>query len=81
MIKVNPLDELHLTKTEYRVFEVLFKNAKRVVRNSELMEAAWGQNDEGRASEVKLYISRLRKKTTTLGRIELVRGIGYKFIS
>lgn len=68
-----------LTPTEWRLLRLLNDANGRVLTRQRLAQQLWGL-DDGRASEVEVYISRLRRKLGG-GRqslITTVRGEGYR---
>lgn len=54
--------EINLTRTEGVIFHQLIKNAGRVVTNSSLMEAVWGEDYTDSVDSLRVYIRRLREK-------------------
>jgi len=73
-------EELPLTPTEYRLLEVLLRQAGRAFTRYELMDAAIGEDAVVLERTIDVHIKSLRKK---LGEgadlIETVRGVGYRF--
>jgi two-component system, OmpR family, response regulator len=72
--------ELDLSPTEFRLLAALMERPGAVVSQHELLESAWGDPYCG-ASEVKLYVSYLRRRfaTADVDPIETVRGVGYRY--
>jgi two-component system KDP operon response regulator KdpE len=72
-----------LTPTEYRLLEVLARNAKRTISTELLLEHVWGPHYEGEIKYVKHYIWTLRKKIELdpgdPKHILTERGFGYRF--
>ena len=70
--------EIPLSPTEQRLFDLLFQNRHRVVKSNEL-EAALGSTAGGALS---VYLYRLRRKLSRDGilRIATVRGVGYRWM-
>ena len=70
-----------LTPTEWRLLRVLNESCGRTMARAELASRLWGLST-GRASEVEVYISRLRAKLGAPGNtiIETVRGRGYRVL-
>lgn len=68
-----------LTPTEWRLLRLLAEAHGRVRTRSELAQQLWGF-DNGRDSEVEVYISRLRRKLggERQSLITTVRGQGYR---
>jgi DNA-binding response OmpR family regulator len=71
-------DEVLLTPLEFRLLATLTSHAGQVLSRDQLLDAVWSGDHEGGPSEVKLYISYLRKKVGA-ELIETVRGFGYRY--
>ena len=72
--------ELPLTPTEFRLLEVLIRQAGRAFTRYELMDAAIGEDAIVLERTIDVHIKSLRKKLGEAGElIETVRGIGYRF--
>lgn len=72
--------ELELTKTEYELLHLLFKNAGVVLRREQILEHVWGYDSEVETNVVDVYIRYLRNKLKPFDKhkiIETVRGVGY----
>ncbi len=72
--------ELELTKTEYELLHLLFKNAGIVLRREQILEHVWGYDSEVETNVVDVYIRYLRNKLKPFNKhkiIETVRGVGY----
>ncbi len=54
--------DLHLTPTEYKLLAALIGQAGRVVTQSQLIRAVWGQNSQGNNHYLRIYIQHLRNK-------------------
>ena len=74
---------IELTPTEFRLLNCLALNSHRVVPYSELAVGVWGK-DEISPSDLKFYISRLRKKLATGSNSDFnllnQRGVGFRFV-
>jgi DNA-binding winged helix-turn-helix (wHTH) protein len=78
---INGSRTYRLTPTEWQLLAYLLSRAGEVLSRAELATGAWGPGFASRASEVEVYISRLRKKLDVPGAsrlIETVRGSGYR---
>jgi DNA-binding winged helix-turn-helix (wHTH) protein len=77
---VNGAHSFRLTPTEWQLLAYLMAHPGEVLTRAELATGAWGAGFASRASEVEVYISRLRKKLEWDGGrlIETVRGSGYR---
>jgi two-component system phosphate regulon response regulator PhoB len=72
--------ELPLTPTEFRLLEVLVRQAGRAFTRYELMDAAIGEDAVVLERTIDVHIKSLRKKLGEAGPlIETVRGVGYRF--
>jgi DNA-binding response OmpR family regulator len=70
-----------LTPTEWQLLVFLLSNPDVVHTRAHLAAGAWGAGYEGRDSEVEVYVSRLRRKLGSAGRLlETVRGQGYRLV-
>lgn len=73
-------EELPLTPTEFRLLEVLLRQAGRAFTRYELMDAAIGEDAVVLERTIDVHVKSLRKKLGDAGDlIETVRGIGYRF--
>lgn len=74
---------VELTPTEYRLLEVLARNAKHTLSNEQLLDHVWGPQYSGEVKYVKHYIWTLRKKIEAdpgdPEHILTERGFGYRF--
>jgi two-component system OmpR family response regulator len=74
-------DELVLTPREYRLLEVLMRQAGWVVTREMIVESVWGFDFTDASNLVEVYIRRLRRKLAEHGApplIQTVRGVGYR---
>ena len=72
--------ELPLTPTEFRLLEVLIRQAGRAFTRYELMDSAIGEDAIVLERTIDVHIKSLRKKLGDAGElIETVRGVGYRF--
>ncbi len=72
--------EVLLTPTEFRLLEVLVRQAGRAFTRYELMDAAIGEDAIVLERTIDVHIKSLRKKLGEAGElIETVRGVGYRF--
>lgn len=72
--------ELHLTKTEFDLLEVLMLNVGIVLERDVLYDRIWGFNFETGSRSLDVYIGYLRRKTEEGGEgrvLHTVRGVGY----
>jgi two-component system response regulator MprA len=71
--------ELHITRTEFALLELLMLNAGQVLTRQLFSDRIWGY-DFGTASSLDVYVGYLRRKTEAGGGsrlIHTVRGVGY----
>jgi two-component system response regulator MprA len=72
--------ELHLTRTEFSILELLAKNAGRVVTRESIIEQVWGHTTEIESNTLDAFVRLLRAKVEPTGApklIHTVRGVGY----
>jgi two-component system OmpR family response regulator len=73
--------EIHLTTAEYKLLEVLVRNANKTLDRDRLMEAIMGRDWQPFDRSIDLHISNLRRKIeadpTRPKIIKTVRGAGY----
>lgn len=75
--------EVHLTPSEFRLLVLLTDQPGRTVSRATIMEALWNSSHIGSGRTCEVHISKLRAKVEyegqQPGRIETVRGQGYRF--
>ncbi len=72
--------EVHLTKTEFDLLELLLGNARAVLPRYLIMDRIWGYDFETSSNPLEVYIGYLRRKLEASGEprlIHTVRGVGY----
>jgi len=73
-----PLD---LGATEFRLLELLARNAGIALSRTQVLERIWDYDFDGSSNIVDVYVSQLRRKLKKLGAervIETVWGVGYR---
>ena len=77
-----PKGEVHLTRLEYRVLDLLAQQVGRVVARRELLREAWGPNRAADTNSLRVCISNLRTKIEPKPRkprfLITVTGVGYR---
>ncbi len=76
--------EIKLTATEYRLLELLMRNAGRGVSRAMILDAVWGLDEEIEENTLDAFVSLLRGKITKGAErqpIETMRGFGYRIRS
>lgn len=71
---------LSLTKTEFRILELLMRRWGRVISRNAMLDLVWNSSVDVQPNTVEAYVSRLRSKLDGIdagGLIETVRGFGY----
>lgn len=71
---------LDLTKNEFRILQLMFENAGRVISREAIMKRLWDNDCFVDDNTLTVNMTRLRKKLESLGRGELIhtrRGLGY----
>lgn len=72
--------ELHLTRTEFDLLELLVFNADIVLERDLILNRIWGLDFATSSNSIEVYIGYLRRKTEAEGEprlIHTVRGVGY----
>jgi two-component system KDP operon response regulator KdpE len=76
-------EPVRLTPTEWRILEMLVRNAGRLVTRQNLLQDIWGSEHVSDTGYLRLYLSQLRKKLEpepTAPRYLLTEpGMGYRF--
>ena len=76
---------VHLTPTEYRILEVLLRNANHVVTHKTLLEHAWGPEYSDATGYLKSHIRSLREKLgdrpSEQTAIVTEHRVGYRFVT
>lgn len=73
-------EEIHLTRTEFDLLELLMFNAGTVLTREVILERIWGFDFETSSNSLDVYIGYLRRKTEVDGKprlIHTVRGVGF----
>ena len=74
--------EVHLTRTEFKLLIELATNSGKVLSREDLLERVWGYDYFGDSRLVDVHVSRLRTKVelapATPNYVVTVRGMGYK---
>jgi two-component system response regulator PhoP len=73
--------DVELTAYEYKVFEYLLLNPKKVISKTELTEHIYDQDFDLDSNVIEVFVGRLRKKLDPEGQInpiETMRGRGYR---
>ncbi len=77
--------QIQLPLREFRLLEVLLRNADRVLTRMPLIDRVWGFGYVGDAKTLYVHVKRLRAKNepdpASPRHIVTVRGLGYKFES
>jgi two-component system KDP operon response regulator KdpE len=55
-------EQVHLTKTEWAVLEILVRNPGRLVPSRQILLAVWGPAYENQTNYLRFYMARLRQK-------------------
>lgn len=55
-------NEVHLTKTEWGVLELLVRNRGRLVSQKQLLREVWGPTYENETHYLRVYLAQLRRK-------------------
>jgi two-component system, OmpR family, response regulator MprA len=71
---------VELTRTEYRLLELLMLNPKRVLTHTVIYDRVWGYDFGPASNALRVYVGYLRRKLEGAGARQLihtVRGVGY----
>ena len=72
--------KLELTKNEFRILQILFERAGKIVSRDEIIERLWDSDEFIDDNTLTVNVARLRKKLESAGIANLIRtkkGIGY----
>lgn len=73
-------DELHLTRTEFKLLELLLRRKGRVVTRESIIGMIWGYGSEVSDNALDVLVSQLRRKVDDAAHEPLIRterGLGY----
>ena len=70
--------ELNLTRKEFDLLQLLAENAGAVCARDEIIRRVWDENWFGSTRTLDVHIGSLRRKLGEKGRIETVRGVGFR---
>jgi two-component system KDP operon response regulator KdpE len=77
--------EIRLTRTEYRLLQVLIVHADQVLTHSQLLKEVWGPNSGDQSHYVRVYMGQLRLKLEAdPARPRYLRtepGVGYRLMT
>lgn len=68
------------TRMEFRLLHLFLRHARHVLSQEDILEHLYEPADERQFNAIEVLISRLRRKIGT-GRIETVRGLGYRLVA
>jgi DNA-binding response OmpR family regulator len=73
-------EEMFLTKTEFKILLILYKNRGKVLTRDEILDELWGLDKIVIDRTIDVHIKHLRDKLKEYkDLIKNVRGVGYKF--
>jgi two-component system KDP operon response regulator KdpE len=55
-------EEVHLTRIEYKLLQVMIRHADRVLTHNQLLNEVWGPNQQDQAHYLRVYMLQLRRK-------------------
>lgn len=74
--------EVHLTRIEFKLLQILIRHADRVVTHGQLMTEVWGPNHEDQIHSLRVYMLHLRRKLeahrTRPRHLRTESGVGYR---
>ena len=71
--------KVELTKNEFRILQILFERAGKIVSRDEIIERLWDSDEFIDDNTLTVNVARLRKKLESVGRKDMIRtkkGIG-----
>lgn len=71
-------DVIGLTKSEFKVLELMMKQPKRVFTKEQIYETGWYDSESVDDNTIRVIISRLRDKVGA-EHIKTIRGLGYRY--
>ena len=75
--------QVHLTKTEWAVLELLVRNPGRLVSGKQILHQIWGPSYHSQTNYLRFYLARLRQKLepepSHPRRLLTEPGVGYRF--
>ena len=72
--------QIHLTRTEYSLLELLMRHAGRALTRNSIIEAVWGLDNDVEGNTLDAFLRLLRNKVDTGHPVKLIhtiRGFGY----
>ena len=77
--------EIHLTRIEYRLLEILIRHADQIVTHQRLLNEVWGRDHASQVQYLRVYMLQLRKKLEAdPSRPRYLRtepGVGYRLVT
>jgi len=77
--------EIHLTRVEYKLLQVLICHADQVVTHGQLLKEVWGPDHEDQIHYLRVYMLQLRRKLevdpTRPRYLRTEAGIGYRLVT
>ncbi len=78
-------EQVHLTRKEFELLELLMANIGRVLQRETLIDRVWGTDYFGDTRTLDVHIKRLRAKCEpdphNPQHLRTIRGLGYKFVA
>lgn len=82
---VRQAENVHLTRTEWGVLELLVRNEGKLVSQKEILRTVWGPGHERETHYLRIYLGQLRQKLERdpAAPVHLITetGMGYRFVS
>jgi DNA-binding response OmpR family regulator/transcription antitermination factor NusG len=72
---------VQLTRLEFRILDLLVRNADSLVPYLQLISHVWGYVDEAKPDVLKTHIHHLRKKLDLAQELRAIPGVGYRLVS
>ena len=78
-------ENVHLTRTEWGVLELLVRNEGKLVSQKDILRTVWGPGHERETHYLRIYLGQLRQKLERdpAAPVHLITetGMGYRFVS
>jgi two-component system, OmpR family, KDP operon response regulator KdpE len=77
--------EVHLTRIEFKLLQILIRHADRVVTHGQLLNEVWGPDHDDQIHYLRVYMLQLRRKLeadrTRPQHLRTESGVGYRLIT
>jgi len=78
-------EQVHLTRTEFKLLTLLIRHADHVVTHTQLLTEVWGPHEEHHLEYLRVYMLQLRRKLehdpAHPRYLQTEPGVGYRLIT